>query len=198
MWSFFSWIRDLISDYTWFWSGWGSSSSKSNTILLIGLDDAGKTTLTGRLTQNRLIQAQPTGNPSTHEIRIDSTLLAITDVGGHQQARRLWRDYMYSSTRLIFVVDASNRDRIPEARYELFNVLKDDEAKFIPILVLANKIDNTQMALSEAELIDQLQIASYLCVEKPRMKLCMCSIKLNEGFADGLKWLIKQEIRIDE
>ena len=198
MWSFFSWMRETLMEYAWFWRGWGSSSSKTNTILLIGLDDAGKTTLTGRLTQNRLIQAQPTGNPSTHEIRIGSTLLAMTDVGGHQQARRLWRDYMYSSTRLIFVVDASNRKRIPEARYELFNVLKDDETRNIPILVLANKIDNVETALSEFELIDQLQISSYLHGDHPRMKLCMCSITRNEGFADGLKWLIKQEIKLDE
>lgn len=196
MWSILSWIRDWISDYTWFWSN--SSDSKINTILLIGLDDAGKTTLTGRLTQNRLIQASPTGNPSTHEIQIGSTRLAMTDVGGHQQARRLWRDYLYSSTRLIFVIDASNRDRIGEARYELFQILKDDETRFIPILILANKIDQIETAMSEFELIDQLKISSYLQGENPRMKLSMCSIKRNEGFADGLKWLIKQQIKIDE
>lgn len=191
--SFFSWMYEKFFEYAWFWRG--SSSSKTNTILLIGLDDAGKTTLTGRLTQNRLFQASPTSKPSTHEIQIGSTLLAITDVGGHAQARRLWRDYMYSSTRLIFVVDASNRARIPEARYELFNVLKDDETQYVPILILANKIDNTQSALSEFELIDALQIGQYLHGDNPRMKLCMCSIMRNEGFSDGLKWLIKQEVK---
>ena len=195
MWSFFSWMRDVISEYAWFW--WRSDSSKKNTILLIGLDDAGKTTLTGRLTQNRLIQPSPTARPSTHEIQIGSTLLAITDVGGHVQVRSLWRDYMYASTRLIFVVDASNRERIPEARYELFNALKDDEARHVPVLILANKVDNTETAMSEMELIDALQLSQYLYGEDSHMKLCMCSIKRNEGFSDGLKWLIKQQIKSD-
>lgn len=188
-------MRDFLTDYAWFW--WRSDDSASNTILLIGLDDAGKTTLTGRLTQNRLIQASPTSQPSKHQVKIGSTLLAITDVGGHQQARRLWRDYMFASARLIFLVDASNRERLPEARHELLSVLKDDDAQQVPMLILANKVDNTETALSESELIHHLQIDSYLREEKARVKLCMCSIKRNEGFTDGLRWLIKQPVQFD-
>lgn len=195
MWSVVSWIRNLITEYTWFW--WSSNESKSTAILLVGLDDAGKTTLTGRLTQNRLIQSAPTGKASSHEIKIGSTLLSITDIGGHQQIRRLWRDYMFASTRLIFMVDASNRQRIPEARYELLKILNDDEMSFLPILILGNKIDNINAALSENELRYHLQIEKYLNEENPRVKLCMCSLMRNEGFTDGLRWLIQQPIRTE-
>lgn len=196
MWSVVSWIRNLITEYTWFW--WSSNESKSTAILLVGLDDAGKTTLTGRLTQNRLIQSAPTGKASSHEIKIGSTLLSITDIGGHQQIRRLWRDYMFASTRLIFMVDASNRQRIPEARYELLKILNDDEMSFLPILILGNKIDNINAALSESELRYHLQIEKYLNEENPRVKLCMCSLMRNEGFTDGLRWLIQQPIRTED
>ncbi len=196
MWSIFTWMRDLVAEYTWFW--WSSSDSRSNTILLVGLDDAGKTTLTGRLTKNCLIQAPPTSQPSNHEIKIGSTLLSITDVGGHQQARRLWRTYMFASTRLIFIVDASNRQRLPEARYELLNILDDEEIQAMPILILANKIDRINVACGESELRSILQIEKYLNVEDPRVKLCMCSIARNEGFTDGLKWLIKQPIKLND
>lgn len=196
MWSVVSWIRNLITEYTWFW--WSSNESKSTAILLVGLDDAGKTTLTGRLTQNRLIQSAPTGKASSHEIKIGSTLLSITDIGGHQQIRRLWRDYMFASTRLIFMVDASNRQRIPEARYELLKILNDDEMSFLPILILGNKIDNINAALSENELRYHLQIEKYLNEENPRVKLCMCSLMRNEGFTDGLRWLIQQPIRTED
>jgi GTP-binding protein SAR1 len=195
MWSVLTWMRNLITEYTWFW--WSSNESKNKTILLIGLDDAGKTTLTGRLTQNRLIQPQPTGKPSTHEVKIGSTLLAITDVGGHQQARRLWRDYMFASTRLIFILDASNRQRLPEARHELLYVLNDDDIRSMPILILANKIDNINTAYGENELKYLLQIEKYLNEENPRVKLCMCSVSRNEGFSDGLRWLINQPIKLD-
>lgn len=189
----FSYVRDLFTEYAWFW--WSPKESKDRTILLIGLDDAGKTTLTGRLTQNRLIQPAPTGNPSTHEVKVGSTLLAVTDVGGHQQARRLWKDYMFASTRLVFVIDASNRARLPEARHELLKILSDDDVQCVPILILANKIDNIDTACSETELRHILQIDAYLNEYNPRVKLCMCSISRNEGFGDGLKWLINQSLR---
>jgi GTP-binding protein SAR1 len=158
-------MRDFIAEYTWFW--WSSNDTKCNTILLVGLDDAGKTTLTGRLTQNRLIQPSPTSQPSKHEIKIGSTLLAITDVGGHKQARRLWRDYMFASTRLIFIIDASNRPRLPEARHELLSILKDDEIQSMALLILANKIDNIDKAYNENELKHILQIEKYLNEENP-------------------------------
>ena len=195
MWSFLTRIRDFIAEYNWFW--WQSTGSNVNAILLIGLDDAGKTTLTGRLTQDRLIQASPTSKPSNHGIQIGSTLLTITDVGGHAQARRLWREYMFASTRLIFVVDVSNRSRLPEARHELLSVLNDEDTQHVPMLVLGNKIDNIQTACSETELIYLLQLDKYLHGENPRVKICMCSIKRNEGFSDGLRWLIKQPIQVD-
>ena len=195
MWSLFTWIRDFIAEYTWFW--WSSEDSRTNTVLLLGLDDTGKTTLTGRLTQNRLIQASPTSKPSKHEIKIGSTHLAITDVGGHVQARRLWRDYMFSSARIIFMIDASNHQRLPEACYELSNLLNDSEMKSVPLLILANKIDNINTACSESELRLFLKIENYLNEENSRVKLCMCSVKRNEGFTDGLKWLIKQPVHLD-
>ncbi|UJR28979.1 hypothetical protein I4U23_010197 [Adineta vaga] len=196
MWSFLTYIRDLITEYTWFW--WPSNGSNEKAVLLVGLDDAGKTTLTGRLTQNRLIQAAPTSKPSTHEVKIGSTTLAVTDIGGHQQARRIWKDYMYASTRLVFLLDASNRARLPEARHELLKILEDDDAQSIPILILGNKIDNVRTACGESELRHFLQIEKYLNEENPRVKLCMCSVGQNEGFGDGLRWLINQSVRVTQ
>lgn len=195
MWSLFTRVREMFNDYAWFW--WPFNNSKVNTILLVGLDDAGKTTLTGRLTKNCLVQAPPTSQPLNHEIQIGSTTLSITDIGGHQQARRLWRTYMFESTRLVFLIDASNRSRIPEARYELLKLLDDEDLQALPILILGNKIDRVDRACSESELRSLLQIENYLNEEPTRVKLCMCSVAANEGFTDGLKWLIKQSIRSD-
>ncbi len=48
---------------------------------------------------------------------------------------------MFNSIRLVFMIDANNRERLPEARDELLNLLHDDHIQSIPILILANKID---------------------------------------------------------
>ncbi|CAF0957818.1 unnamed protein product [Adineta ricciae] len=196
MWSLFTYVRDLINGYAWFW--WPSNGSDEKTILLVGLDDAGKTTLTGRLTQNRLIQAPPTGTPIGHGLKIGSTQLTMTDVGGHAQARRIWKNFMHASTRLVFMLDASNRPRFAEARHELWKILMDDDVRSLPILILGNKIDNVETACSETELRQILQIEKFLNESNPRVKLCMCSVARDEGFADGLRWLINQHIRVTE
>jgi GTP-binding protein SAR1 len=105
---------------------------------------------------------------------------------------------MFASTRLIFIIDASNRERLPEARYELLNILDDEDIQAMPILILANKIDRINIACGENELRSLLKIEKYLLGEDPRVKLCMCSIARNEGFTDGLKWLIKQPIKLND
>ena len=47
----------------------------------------------------------------------------------------------YNSTGLIFVVDSSDRERIVEAREELFGIIESDEMRNVPVCILANKQD---------------------------------------------------------
>ncbi len=53
--------------------------------------------------------------------------------------RNVWKYYYSSIDGLIFVIDSSNVDRINDARDELLKVLANEEAKYIPCLVFANK-----------------------------------------------------------
>ena len=42
---------------------------------------------------------------------------------------------------LIFVVDSADRERMVEAREELFGILESDEMRGVPVVVIANKQD---------------------------------------------------------
>ncbi|CAF1078604.1 unnamed protein product [Didymodactylos carnosus] len=183
-----NWLAGSFQDLLTYWF-----SSKPSTVLLIGLDHAGKTTLTGRLTNNRLIQAPPTSQPIHHQVQVGKVTIGLTDLGGHIQARRLWKDYYFSSSSIIFVVDASDRKRFNEVRYELLNLLDDDDMSQVPMLILGNKIDCPD-ASSYTELVQLLGIERYLCDEPNRkVKLCMCSIANDEGYGDGIRWLVRQQ-----
>jgi len=52
-------------------------------------------------------------------------------------------------------VDAADRDSVPIARSELFDLLMKPSLSGIPLLVVGNKIDRSE-ALSEQALVEQL------------------------------------------
>ena len=63
------------------------------------------------------------------------------DLAGQESMRGVWKYYFSSTEGVIFVVDASRKDRIPDVKEELYNIMKDENAKGLPILIYANKQD---------------------------------------------------------
>ena len=85
------------------------------SVLLLGLDNAGKTTLLSAIKSLYLPSAPPTTqrtvptvgqNVST--LDLGDMLLKIWDVGGQHSLRRLWKSYYQSCHAIIFVIDSSD------------------------------------------------------------------------------------------
>lgn len=173
----------------WFWNvlAWLGLWRRGGTLLLLGLDNAGKSTLLGLLSNGRVGQFQPTYHPNEELLELDGVSFRAIDLGGHKQARRLWAEYYVKCSGLIFLVDAADPGRFEEAYRELNAILTDEAMAEIPVLILGNKAD-LPTAVSEGQLLDAMH-TSMLGLRKGHLALYMCSIKEKWGFAEGIRWL---------
>ncbi len=92
-------------------------------LLIVGLDRAGKTTLLERLKTlftdiSGLDPAQilPTVGLNIARFEVGGTPLVLWDLGGQAQLRSIWDKYFAEAHALVYVVDAADVDRIPEAK----------------------------------------------------------------------------------
>ncbi|XP_021730448.1 GTP-binding protein SAR1A-like, partial [Chenopodium quinoa] len=201
----FDWFFNLISSRKVFLVDWFFDIiatlgiwQKEAKILVLGLDNAGKTTLLQILKDERLVQHQPTQQPTSEELSIGRVNFKAFDLGGHQIARRIWKDYYTQVDAVIYLVDANDRGRFAESRKELNALLTDEALSKVPFLILGNKIDLLEAA-SERELLYELSLMSLLTGKgrvnieddgnvRP-LEVFMCSVVRKMGYGEGFKWL---------
>ena len=124
-------------------------------ILMIGLDNAGKTTVLYKLKLGEVVTTLPTIGFNVETVEYKNISFTVWDVGGQDKIRPLWRHYFQNTEGLIFVVDSNDRERIAEARDELNRMLAEDELRDAVLLVFANKQDLPH-AMNPAEITDKL------------------------------------------
>ena len=179
----FNWLKNSISNtYTLLYRFFFKKNAK---ILILGLDNAGKTTLLGLLKSNSLSMHAPTTTPNYEEFTLFGTVIKAFDLGGHKSARVLWTEYLCNVDGVIFIMDAADRSRFFEAKEELTKLLYDDSLRGVPILIMGNKVDLPR-ATTQPELLNLLGMSNYT---NPLHKVFMCSITKKYHHLDGIEWL---------
>ena len=110
--------------------------------MLVNIVPPGKTTILYKVKLNECVTTIPTIGFNVETVQpVKGISFTVWDVGGQEKIRRLWQHYYQNSDGLIFVVDSCDRERVEEAREELFGVMDSDEMRGVPFVVLANKQD---------------------------------------------------------
>lgn len=162
--------------------------SKEMRILMLGLDAAGKTTVLYRLKLDQPVTAIPTVGFNVETVIFKNVKFGIWDVGGQDKIRPLWRHYYTGTQGLIFVIDSSDRERIEEARQELYKIAMDRGMSDVPILIFANKQDMPN-TMKPHEIQQRLEL-SHGPLRQRNWFVQPSTAVSGEGIYEGLSWLM--------
>lgn len=136
--------------------------SKPSSILFLGIDNAGKTTLLHKLKEDVTNTYEPTHHPMNSEIEIGNMKANIMDLGGHTSARLAWQEFFYNCDGIVFIVDVNDTKRYYLVQ-EVYQSVREIQVgkKKPPIAVLMNKIDlikhDSNSILQNQDVMDQIQ-----------------------------------------
>lgn len=96
-------------------------------LILIGLDNAGKTKTVNNLAGEKDDKVLPTVGFKAVNLVHKDTPVTIFDLGGGPEFRAIWSQYYSEIHGVIFVIDSSDFSRLDECRTVLEEVLSNDK-----------------------------------------------------------------------
>uniref|UniRef100_A0A7S0SZ70 Uncharacterized protein n=1 Tax=Mantoniella antarctica TaxID=81844 RepID=A0A7S0SZ70_9CHLO len=154
-------------------------------ILVLGLDNAGKTTILYRLQVGTVVSTIPTIGFNVETVTYKNIKFQVWDLGGQTSIRPYWRCYYPNTQAIIYVVDSSDTERVSTSRQEFHAILEEEELKDAVILVYANKQD-LPGALTEVQITEGLGLAE---IKNRQWAIFKTSAIKGEGLWEGMEWL---------
>nr|XP_009929432.1 PREDICTED: ADP-ribosylation factor-like protein 3 [Opisthocomus hoazin] len=160
-------------------------------IVLLGLDNAGKTTLLKRLASEEVSSITPTQGFNIKSVHSHGFKLNVWDIGGQRSIRPYWRKYLGSTDLLVSGAGGSSGRQPGEmglSWQELAELTEEESLTGVPLLVFANKQDLVTAAPT-AEIAEGLSLHTYRDRE---WQIQACSALSGEGVQDGMNWISSQ------
>ena len=163
------------------------------SILLLGLDNAGKTTLLSSIKSIYLpdhptaaTRTVPTVGQNVSTITLSDMYLKIWDVGGQHSLRKLWQSYYKSCHAIIFVIDSSDIGdadlgflEAQRQRQKTGNIIPMDEATSREHL---GRLEECKLVLeSVLASADTVGVPILVLANKQDREDCVETVKIKEG-----------------
>jgi len=175
-----NWLSDFFD--------WATGAQEA-TILILGLDASGKTTIMNRLKTGENKVTVPTIGFNVEHLQFGNLNFVGWDIGGQDVIRKLWHNYFQDADAIVFVIDSSDRRRFNEVRKELESLSQHRALSQCPFLIFANKQDLPKAA-DTSHIVNSLGLFQMLRYRN--WKVCESTATTGNGIHHGFEWLSTQ------
>jgi len=162
-------------------------NNKELRLLLLGLDNSGKTSCLKKLSEEEISHIMPTQGFNIKSLQQEGFKLNVWDIGGQKAIRPYWKNYYDNTDALVYVIDSADRRRMEETGIELNSLIEEEKLAGIPVLILANKQDLIT-AMAPKEISEALHLHN---IRDRQWQIQSCSAKTGEGLQEGIEWVMK-------
>lgn len=122
----------------------------SQRVLVLGLDNSGKTTVLNQLLHEPIDRVQPTIGFQIKTLKVGQKSLQMWDIGGQKTLRPFWFNYFEKTDYLIWVIDILDEGRLGESLSLLEEIVEENDWINLQfeVFVLLNKVDLLPPAMS--------------------------------------------------
>ena len=155
-------------------------------LLLLGLDNAGKSTVLNSIIGEDVGDVQPTFGFQIKSFVSHGALINFWDVGGQESFRPFWKNYFERTDGIIWVIDGSDAERFPEHIAEFTQLLHESFLLMSSILVLVNKSDlyGPENFRRICELLEFGEMPAH-------MRVFACSAMDGSGVQEAMEWFMQ-------
>ena len=165
------------------------TKSKDNfKIIILGMQNAGKTTILYRLSLGQFVRTTPTIGSNVEELAYNNVKIQAWDLGGQESTRSVWDVYYMNTDGVVFVLDSQEDEYFEESKAEFYKALKHPSLRNAVILIFANKQD-----LPGAKTVEKIiEDYEFNKIKNQIWHVQPCSAVKGEGLINGIKWLSEQ------
>lgn len=178
--------------------------SKGKSVVIMGLDYAGKSSLVNQWTRGVVEKTTTTIGLDIEHVEIKHNKFNLIDLGGQQPFRiTIWKTYAQMAQGIIFVFDITDRLRVKEAVdwfWKIVEWLREDA----PIVFCANKIDlrkdKKDSAMTLEEIIKTFNLEKFSQEEYVQHSFRIFEISAKEGsnVEESMQWIFGRVIGAQE
>jgi len=161
-------------------------SNEEHKVIIVGLDNAGKTTILYQFLMGEVVHTSPTIGSNVEQVTWRNIHFVMWDIGGQENLRTSWTTYYAHTEFIILVIDSTDRERLQVAKQELYRMLANEDLNKSSVLIYANKQD-VAGSMTAADISNELNLTS---VKTHRWQIQSCCALTGQGLQQGLEWMV--------